>query len=853
MKTDHQTTFVGHLSPCQRGGNDGGGDKDNHLRMGDRTAFFVPLDRRAPRLLVNIQKFEKLVWQQKLEEEAEDMCEDEDQDEFTALEDELSMGRGGQKNQRRQAERDAHSSAQGRSSKKSWRGQQGRPGHNHQVPYLAEETLNTHLFVAEFDEWPISKTMPHGSITEDLGPWEDPDTQKAAVIAANQVPGDEFSADVMNSIPVGWDWTPTEQVIKERRDLRRSRIFSIDPPTARDLDDALSIRKLPDGNFEVGVHIADVTFFVRPGTALDEEAKRRATTVYLVTSNMPMLPRMLSEKLTSLQPGTDRLAMSVIWIMTPEGKRLKTWFGRSIIRNCCQLDYNTAQRMLEAEEGVPFEDVASVVSGADAVADADAEGGASKEEEGSGPNSDIPIGQVKYRGPSSDDGTDLAMTEEDKRSDAFYDESRDNHYSSHDWTLSDLAEDTRALWSIAKKLREKRYKNGSLSLDQVKLWFELDKACRVPVAARPYAIKDANRLIEEFMLLANISVAELLCKTFPNRALLRRHDAPDVPQMVKLRDLLQKQSIKLDIATSGSLNRSLERIIRHDHRPYIAEAVHSLLIKPMQPAKYLCTDKDSDPKSSYRHYALNFPLYTHFTSPIRRYADVVVHRLLLSYLSEGAISSELSPDDVKAIAENCNQKKMNADKAQQESDVLFLCMLLSKTGPQIVDGVVNDVMDRSISILAPKYGVEGRVYFEDLPLAKHEWKEKEGIHSIVWKRGLKGGSQADLQAKIKSGDGGTTEGYGAIYDAHAEVENGADEVDVESDSKDAKEEGDGLALDIGMFTLVTVRVTADMKKKQPSVIVELLPSHRYAKTEEVVVPLSSSGTMALAPPSISAE
>ncbi|CAG8785044.1 17185_t:CDS:2, partial [Acaulospora morrowiae] len=186
--------------------------------------------------------------------------------------------------------------------------------------------------------WPITSLHPFGTLVNQLGEIGNVEVETEALLKDNNVSSEEFSENITKCLPV-IPWTIPEKEIETRRDLRSTRIFTIDPNTAKDIDDAVSCTRLPDGNYEIGVHIADVSYFVKPNTALDRDARKRATTVYLVQKVVPMLPGLLSEELCSLNPGVDRLAFSVIWKMTPEGKNMETWFGRTIIRSCTKLSY----------------------------------------------------------------------------------------------------------------------------------------------------------------------------------------------------------------------------------------------------------------------------------------------------------------------------------------------------------------------------------------------------------------------------------------------------------------------------------------------------------------------------------
>ncbi|RKP24583.1 hypothetical protein SYNPS1DRAFT_16981, partial [Syncephalis pseudoplumigaleata] len=305
-----------------------------------------------------------------------------------------------------------------------------------------------------------------------------------------------------------------------------------------------------NGNYSIGVHIADVSHFVTPHTALDEEAQKRGSTTYLVDRAIPMLPPLLCEQLCSLQPGVDRLAFSVIWHMTPEGRILDTWYGRTIIRSCCQLSYEHAQTVIEGGE--------------------------------------LP----------------------------------DNLKVDRAHSAAQIAEDIRLLHQLSQGLRKRRYDDGAVSIHSVKLAFDLDEA-GMPVDCHVYERKASHILIEEFMLLANISVAKRIAVTFPEQALLRRHAPPISRRMDSFTELSQQLGHHIDGSSSQRLQESLAAIDD-------PEVLCCLCIKSMRRARYFCTGAMDI--TGFHHYALNTPLYTHFTSPIRRYADIIVHRLLAASL-----------------------------------------------------------------------------------------------------------------------------------------------------------------------------------------------------------------------------
>ncbi len=301
------------------------------------------------------------------------------------------------------------------------------------------------------------------------------------------------------------EWKIPENEFQKRKDLRKKRIFTIDPSTAKDLDDALHVTDIGNGMYEIGVHIADVSYFVTPGNELDKEASIRATTVYLVQKSLPMLPRLLSENLCSLNPNEDRLAYSCIWTMNEKGEMVdkEPWYGRTIIRSCCRLDYANAQDMID---------------GKIKVADAFVE----------------------------DDGVNEIKWPANRRP-------QDGHKP------EDVIRDVKIMHKIAMGRRRRRFASGSLALNQPKLCFKRDKDGR-PIGVFTYPIKDSNRLVEEYMLLANYLVAEKLILGAGGLAPIRRHPAPLKKKLYEFTSKVMQRGYHLNAATAGDLQKSLNEV-----------------------------------------------------------------------------------------------------------------------------------------------------------------------------------------------------------------------------------------------------------------------------------------------------
>jgi protein SSD1 len=417
------------------------------------------------------------------------------------------------------------------------------------------EVYANRLFVACIKRHPISSLHPFGTLAEELGPIGDIEVETSALLKDCNFPTEEFSESVLKCLPPT-PWTVPEREYEIRRDLRQERIFTIDPNTAKDLDDALSIKMNDDATYEVGVHVSDVSYFVKPNTALDRDARKRATSVYLVQRAVPMLPPTLSEEVCSLVPGVERLAFSSIFTMTPEGKVVNKWFGKTIIKSAAKLSYTHAQQAI--------------------------------------------------------DGQSLSAL----------------HVSS-DHSLSAIEDDVRALYGIANHLRAKRLQDGALTLSSSRLSFTLDEK-GLPTDCGQGDRNNANDLVEEFMLLTNTAIAQRIAVHLPEQALLRRHDSPIERRLNTFSERAKRLGVEVDTSTSGAVMKSFEAITN----PTVRMVLELLSFKATQRAKYFCAGMLDIAK--YGHYSLSVPLYTHFTSPIRRYADILVHRQLESVLQGGS-------------------------------------------------------------------------------------------------------------------------------------------------------------------------------------------------------------------------
>ncbi|KAF7639866.1 RNB domain-containing protein [Meloidogyne graminicola] len=477
-------------------------------------------------------------------------------------------------------------------------------------------------------------------------------SEKEKLEGDNKKEGNLTHSDL--EVVVDWEIHPDE--FAYRRDFRNETIFTIDPLTARDLDDALHIKRVKTANgqncWEVGVHIADVSYFLPKDLEASKWACSRGTTVYLVHKAIPMLPSMLCENLCSLNPGEERLTFSIVWTMDDDANILSKWIGRSIIRSCTKLAYEHAQEIIEnPRKQFAGEELPKVHFG-------------------------IKIRHIK--------------------------------------------ESVLNLYSITKKLKARRFERGGLKFDLPKLRFDLEKSLgetgNLTEEWRPRGLrleqrKDSNFLVEELMLLANMEVAKRLHEHFKDRAMLRRHPYPKKKELKNMIEKCFKLGIKLDPTSSKSLGESIEEFNKIEQYAYtIAPALNQLLIKCMYWAQYFCTGEVDGPSDFY-HYGLGVDFYTHFTSPIRRYPDIIVHRLL-------AASLKYTPDpiysvnELKGIASRANTTKACAKMCFENSCDIFFGAFLKQNGGLTAVGIVMAIFDECFDVLLIKYGIVRRVYLK---------------------------------------------------------------------------------------------------------------------------------------------
>ena len=506
------------------------------------------------------------------------------------------------------------------------------------VPRIRIETrqaniLKNQRIIVNIDCWPRDSRYPLGHFVKCLGEIGDKETENQVLLIEHDVPNYPFPPMVLECLPE-LPWFISDEERRKRIDLRNVSICSVDPPGCTDIDDALHCIQLPNGNYQCGVHIADVSHFIRPGTAIDAEAKLRSTTVYLVDQRIDMVPGLLSSNLCSLRDDGERLSFSVLWEMTPQAEIVKTEFFKTVIHSKASLTYAQAQMMID--------DVSR--------------------------NDNLTIG-------------------------------------------------LRNLNSLAKILKQKRIENGALKLESSEIRFNLDSETHDPIDVQAKELKETNSMVEEFMLLANVAVARKIYEAFPECACLRRHPVPPQSNFDPIIKAAESQNIKINVENGKSLADSLETAICENNQ-YFNTMLRMLTTRCMMQALYICSGLFPD--SEYFHYGLAAPIYTHFTSPIRRYADIIVHRLLAASIQADVTYPELL--DKQKLQEQCNNMNYRHKMAQYagRASVNLHTQLFFRNRKVDEEAYVLYVRKNALQVLIPKYGLEGNLYLDDEPCVYNE-------------------------------------------------------------------------------------------------------------------------------------
>jgi len=504
--------------------------------------------------------------------------------------------------------------------------------------------------LVKLEDWPDNAESPYGKVVEVLGMPGEHNTEIHAILAEYGLPY-EFPREV-EEYANKLDTTITQAEINKRRDMRKDLTFTIDPKDAKDFDDALSFVELDNGLYEIGIHIADVSHYVKEGTILDEEAYERATSIYLVDRVVPMLPEILSNNACSLRPHEEKYTFSAVFKMNDKAEVVNKWFGRTVTFSDARFAYEEAQHIIESNATLDT----VKMSQKEAI------------------NCLIP--------------KEISLTGEEYKTDI------------------NIAHAIVKLNELAKILRKKRMSSGAISFDKVEVKFTLDEE-NEPTGVFFKTSKEANKLIEEFMLLANRSVAEFVGKPDKNgnrkTFVYRIHDEPDDSKLAALQNVVSKFGYKLNFKDRKSTTRSLNNLLSDVVGKKEQNLVDTLTIRSMSKAEYST--------HNIGHYGLAFDYYTHFTSPIRRYPDVMAHRLLQHYLDGGKSVNENLYEEK---CEHSSSMEYLATQAERDSIKYMQIKFMQDHKDQEFHGVISGVTDWGIYVEIISNKCEGMVRLRDI-------------------------------------------------------------------------------------------------------------------------------------------
>ena len=511
--------------------------------------------------------------------------------------------------------------------------------------------------VVRLTNWPEGSNSPFGEITKVLGNPEDTSVEINSILLEYGLP-EKFPEEVEQEAN-NLDTSIDEKEVAKRRDMRNVTTFTIDPKDAKDFDDALSIQKLENGNWEIGVHIADVSHYVRPGTLIEQEAYKRATSVYLVDRVVPMLPEILSNVACSLRPNEDKYTFSGVFELDDNAKIVNTWFGRTAIHSDRRFTYEEAQAIIEGEDG-------------------------------------------------------------------------------------DFKEEILTLDRLAKLMRAERMNVGAVNFDKVEVKFNLDEEHN-PTGIYFKIGKDSNKLIEEFMLLCNKKVSEFISldkhgKDNENTYIYRVHDDPNPDKLIDLKNFIRQFGYELQVGDRKTTIQSMNKLLADVKGKPEENMVETLSMRTMAKAKYT-TD-------NIGHYGLAFDYYTHFTSPIRRYPDIIAHRLLQDYL-DGKKSPDSSIYEDKA--KHASSREKIAAEAERESIKYMQVKYMEQFVGQTFDAFITGVQDYGIFVEIPETRCEGLIRSRAMTGDHYYFDDKN--HALVGKRtGIKYQLGSPVKIKVLNAD-----------------------------------------------------------------------------------------------------
>lgn len=493
--------------------------------------------------------------------------------------------------------------------------------------------------IVRLTEWKDDAKNPNGEIIRILGNAGEHETEIHAILEEYGLPYD-FEEDVLaeaRAIPIE---IPQAEIDK-RRDMRDVITFTIDPADAKDFDDALSVEWV-NGELFLGVHIADVSHYLRPDTELDKEAYARGTSVYLVDRCVPMLPENLSNGLCSLRPNEDKLCFSAVFKLDHNGSVLEEWFGKTVINSNHRFSYEQAQEIIE-NKGIIYKP------------------------EANGPT----IGQ----------------------------------YADDISNVNKCYQVIRDLNKIAQKMRKSRLKDGALSFDKQEVKFDLDENNK-PIGIKFKTAKDSNKLIEEFMLLANKHVAQFINKKeLPN--VNRSHDKPNEAKVEALKEFVKQFGYEVKNSSPEETTKSLNQLLKDVRGTAEADMIDNLVVRTMQKATYST--------KNIGHYGLGFKDYSHFTSPIRRYPDVIVHRLLGMYLDTERVSKTVPKiEKLEGRCLHLSEREKKAQKAERDSIKYMQCIYMSENIGKVFQGIISSVTEYGVFVEILENKCEGLIKLSNI-------------------------------------------------------------------------------------------------------------------------------------------